>query len=60
MMRVRYKDVNVEFSKMHAGCMECGKDRQCSNFNHVLLLHWQMFICRECYKTYYEWMEVQE
>jgi|DEB0MinimDraft_6_1074348.scaffolds.fasta_scaffold01535_11 hypothetical protein len=46
--------MKIEFTKLDEGCMECGKDRQCSNFNHEMLTHWQMKICGECYKTYYD------
>lgn len=43
----------IEFRKLDEGCKECGKDRKCSTFNHELLVQWQMEICTECYKTYY-------
>ena len=47
------KEAEIEFRKLDEGCKMCGKDRQCSNFNHELLVKSQMEICRECYNTWY-------
>jgi len=43
-----------EFTTLEEGCLECGQERPCSDFNHVLLKHHEMKICQECYDKHYD------